>query len=69
MTTAGYRTAVIGGAIAWFMLVLHAPIVHQIMDHGQLPSLSVSIAVAILVLAAVASVWVLLRWSYLGAGG
>ena len=66
-----YRLMVIGSALAWFMVGLHVPIFHEMTDHGGTVSTSVMVIVALLIVAAVAGLWALLRlparWS--GADG
>ena len=56
-----YRLTVIGCALAWFMVGLHFPMLHEITDHGASVSWPVMVIVAFLIVAAVAGLWALLR--------
>jgi hypothetical protein len=61
MTTRAYRLTVLGSALAWFLLGLHAPALHQMTHHGRaLPATALG-AVLALAACAVAGVWRLLR--------
>jgi uncharacterized membrane protein YqjE len=61
MSTPSYRLTVVACALSWFLVGLHAPIVHEVTHHGRIPRWSVLAVVALLVLAAVAALWALLR--------
>jgi hypothetical protein len=61
MSTPLYRLTVVACALGWFLVGLHAPAVHQIMGHGRAPRVSLLVILALLVIAASASVWMLLR--------
>jgi hypothetical protein len=61
MPTKVYRLNVIATALAWFLLGLHAPVVHQIVDHGQRPSVGLMIALSSVTLISLASLIELLR--------
>lgn len=61
MSTRAYRLALVGSVLAWFLLGLHAPILHQITAHHRAPHASVLAAVAVLAAAAVAGLLALLR--------
>ena len=61
MSSRAYRLTVIGCALSWFLVGLHAPALHQITHHGRTPSWSVLTVIALLALAACAGVAVLLR--------
>ncbi|GJG85223.1 hypothetical protein tb265_04040 [Gemmatimonadetes bacterium T265] len=47
--------------LSWFLLGLHAPILHAATAHARAPRPSVLVAVAFLTAAALAGLWVLLR--------
>ncbi len=64
-----YRLTVLGCVLAWFMIGLHWPAVHQMTHHGQPPSLTVLSAVMLLAVAGLAGLWRLLRSPGLPAGG
>ena len=61
MTTTQYRSTVIFSAFIWFLLGLHAPIVHEVREHGRWPSTGVTLAVLGVMLLALASLVQLLR--------
>ena len=61
MSTRSYRLVVLGCMLSWFLLGLHAPIVHQLTSHQHAPHTSVLAAVAVLALCALAGSWALLR--------
>jgi hypothetical protein len=56
MSTNQYRLTVLFSAFVWFLLGLHAPIVHQVREHGRWPSTGVTLAVVGVLLLALASV-------------
>jgi uncharacterized membrane protein YqjE len=56
MSTNQYRLTVLFSAFIWFLLGLHAPIVHQVREHGRWPSTGVTLAVVGVMLLALASV-------------
>jgi hypothetical protein len=64
MRTRNYRLTVVGCVLSWFLLGLHFPVVHEITAHGRAPHWSVLVIVACIAVAAVGSLWALLR----GAG-
>jgi hypothetical protein len=37
MSTRSYRLLVVGCVLSWFLLGMHAPIVHQVAEHGRVP--------------------------------
>lgn len=51
----------LGCVLAWFMIGLHWPAVHQMTHHGQSPSLTVLGALSVLAVAGLAGLWRLLR--------
>jgi hypothetical protein len=65
-----YRFVVLGSALAWLLLGLHLPALHQVTHHDATLHWSVMAAIGALAAAGVVGVWVLLRaprrW---GAGG
>jgi uncharacterized membrane protein YuzA (DUF378 family) len=61
MTSRTYRLTVIVCALAWFLVGLHWPIVHQMTAHGRTPAWTILAIIAGLAGAGVASVWALLR--------
>ena len=63
MSTPLYRLTVVACALAWFLVGLHAPAVHQITGHGRAPRPSLLVILALLVIVASGSVWALLRTS------
>jgi hypothetical protein len=67
MSTRSYRFLVVGCMLAWFLLGMHAPIVHQVVEHGRVPRTPVVLAVALLAAAALGGLWALLRVPRRGA--
>jgi hypothetical protein len=61
MSTRAYRTTVVLGMFAWFLLGMHVPVLHEITAHGRAPRPSVVAAVALLAGCALAALWTLLR--------
>ena len=61
MSTPLYRLTVVACALAWFLVGLHAPVVHDITEHGRAPRTSLLVILAVLVLIASGSLWTLLR--------
>ena len=64
-----YRLMVIGGALAWLLLGLHLPTVHEVADHGWAPPASVLAMIVVLAIAAAAAMWALLRLAPRGGAG
>lgn len=64
-----YRLTVLGCVLAWFLIGLHWPAVHQLTHHGRSPSLTVMGVLLLLALAGLAGLWRLLRGSGLPARG
>ena len=60
---------VLGSALAWLLLGLHLPTVHELMDHGWAPPASVLVMIALLALAAIGASWALLRTPPRGDAG
>jgi hypothetical protein len=56
-----YRLTVVGCALAWFMVGLHVPALHEILDHGARPTAGVLGGTALLAAAGAAALWALLR--------
>lgn len=66
MTERAYRSTVLVSALVWFLLGLHAPMVHQITHHHRMPDTTVLVVMTVLIVAGVVSVLALLRG---GRGG
>ena len=66
MTERTYRLTVLASALVWFLLGLHAPMVHQITHHHRMPDTTVLVVMTVLIVAGVVSVFALLRG---GRGG
>jgi hypothetical protein len=66
MSERSYQATVLASALVWFLLGLHAPILHQITHHNRMPDTTVLIVMAVLAVAGVVSVLALLRG---GPGG
>jgi hypothetical protein len=65
-----YRSTVLASALVWFLLGLHAPIVHQVTHHHRMPDTTALVVVALLAIAGVATVLALLRApASVGRGG
>ena len=60
MSTATYRMLVLGAIASSFMLGMHVPVLHEILDHGSPPRWDVLIASGILALIAIVCAWRLL---------
>jgi hypothetical protein len=56
-----YRATLLVCVLAWFMVGLHMPALHDMTHHGGLPGVPVIAAVAFLVIVAAAALLVLLR--------
>jgi len=54
-----YRLTVLGSALAWLLVGLHLPTVHELADHGWTAPASVRALTALLAL--VGALWALLR--------
>jgi cytochrome bd-type quinol oxidase subunit 2 len=61
MSERAYRSTVVASALVWFLLGLHAPVVHQLTHHHRMPDTTVLVVVALLAVAGVVSVVALLR--------
>ena len=61
MPTRYYRPTVLGCVLAWFLVGLHVPALHEIVDHGAAPSPTVLGATSLLTVAGLAALWRLLR--------
>lgn len=61
MSTNIYRLTVIASATAWFLLGLHAPIVHHITEHGRSPSAGLTAALILVTFFALGGLVTLLR--------
>jgi hypothetical protein len=69
MSERSYKSTVLVSALLWFLLGLHAPVVHQVTHHHRMPDTTVMIVVALLAIAAVVAVLALLRAPMSGARG
>ena len=69
MSERAYRSTVLASALVWFLLGLHAPVVHQITYHHRMPDTTVLIVVAVLAVAGVFCVVALLRAPRAGGAG
>jgi len=61
MKTSTYRLTVLGCALAWFLVGMHARLVHQVTHHGRTLNAGIVAIVGLLVVAAVVMLWQLLR--------
>jgi hypothetical protein len=61
MSTPQYRLTVVACALTWFLVGLHAPVLHQFTHHGRMPEASLLLVLVLLVIMASGSVWALLR--------
>ena len=61
MSTRSYRLVIVGCMLSWFLLGMHAPVVHQITEHGRHPGAHLLVPVALLAAGALAGLWALLR--------
>lgn len=61
MSTRSYRLVVLGCMLSWFLLGMHAPIVHQITEHGRYPGVGLLVPLVLLAGVALAALWALLR--------
>jgi len=61
MSERSYRSTVLASALAWFLLGLHAPVVHQVTHHHRMPDTTVLVVIAVLLVGGVVSVLALLR--------
>lgn len=62
MTVRFYRSILVGSSLAWFLVGLHVPMLHEMAFHGHTPPhWGVAIATAFLVLAGAAGLIALLR--------
>ena len=67
MSERAYRSTVLASALVWFLLGLHAPVMHQITHHHRMPDTTILLVVAVLAVAGVVSVLALLRSGRAGA--
>ena len=61
MSTSQYRLSVVICAAAWFLIGMHSPVVHEIVDHNSVPHWSLIAILAVLVLLGCTTLWSLLR--------
>ena len=69
MSATSFRLTAVASAGLWLLLGMHAPLVHDFTRHGRVPSAGVLLAVALVLVAAVATLAMVLRaGSRLGDG-
>lgn len=68
MRPMSYRLTLIGSALAWLLLGLHLPTLHEVIDHGWRPPMAVLVMMIVLALAGLGTLWMLLRASPRGTG-
>lgn len=56
-----YRLIVIGSMLSSFLVGLHMPMLHDVIEHGAAPRWDFVVATALLVVLTVAGAWRLLR--------
>jgi hypothetical protein len=56
-----YRLIVIGSMLSSFLVGLHMPMLHDVIEHGATPRSEVLVATALLTVFTVAGGWTLLR--------
>ena len=56
-----HRLWVIGCVLSWFLLGLHMPALHEVVDHGHDMGLHVLTGMTVLLVLGIASTWHLLR--------
>jgi hypothetical protein len=61
MSERSYRSTVLASALVWFLLGLHAPVLHQVTHHHRMPDTTVLVVIVGLTVAGVVSVLALLR--------
>ena len=61
MSERTYRSTVLASALVWFLLGLHAPMVHQLTHHNRMPDTTALVVVAVLAIAGVVTLLALLR--------
>jgi hypothetical protein len=61
VSTLYYRLTLVGCALAWFLVGLHIPTLHQMTHHGQSPHWGVVAITLLLGMGAVAGLWTFLR--------
>lgn len=61
MSTSQYRLTVVICAAVWFLIGLHSPMVHEIVDHGRAPHWPIIAILVVLVVLGCATLWRLLR--------
>jgi CHASE2 domain-containing sensor protein len=67
MSERSYRSTVLASALVWFLLGLHARLLHQLTHHNRMPDTTALIVVAALAVAGVVSLLALLRGGRSGA--
>ena len=69
MSERAYRSTVLASALVWFLLGLHAPVVHQITYHHRMPDTTVLVVVAVLAVLGIVCLVALLRAPRGGGAG
>ncbi|HTK49439.1 MAG TPA: hypothetical protein VL328_15780 [Gemmatimonadaceae bacterium] len=63
MSIRSYRLTLVICALAWFLVGLHAPLLHAWTSHGHAPDATVAIATSLLAITAIVALVMLLRAS------
>jgi len=66
MSTSAYRSTVLVSALVWFLLGLHAPVLHQLTHHNRMPDTTVLVVIAVLAILGVVCTVALLRRPAMG---
>jgi hypothetical protein len=61
MRTGTYRLTVVGSMISSFLVGLHIPVLHEIIEHGAPPRWEAFAVTLLLLIGVVAGTWTLLR--------
>ena len=69
MPTHRYRATLLLCVAAWFLVGMHAPVLHQITHHDRMPSWPVLAALLLMAAVGAATLWRLLRAPAAGAPG
>ena len=56
-----YRLIVVGSILSSFLVGLHVPVLHEVIEHGATPRWDVLTATLLLALSTIAGAWTLLR--------
>ena len=69
MSERSYRSTVLASALVWFLLGLHAPVLHQLTHHNRMPDTTVLVVIAVLAVLGIVCVLALLRTPRIGGSG